>query len=81
MSVERKVLVGRIYSEMSNTWTEWSDDSFDAVVAKMTERRKDGKVNDKPDEIIEVVVVRKVRLKGTVIPVEVSVPGFVMGEP
>lgn len=58
---ERMVLVGRRYSGLSNSWNEW-DKPFDEVVDAVTERAADRKASGHPDEIVEVVVVRRARV-------------------
>lgn len=61
----RKVLVGRSYSSMKTNWAEW-DSSFEDVCGTISKRREDGKVNDAPDEIIEVIVVRRAVVRGEI---------------
>lgn len=63
---DRKVLVGRIYKSMNTSWSEWPDKTFEEVCEAIGERREDGKVNAAPDEIIEVVVVRRAVIKGEI---------------
>lgn len=63
---QTKVLVGRVYSTMRSTWGEWPDKTFEEVCATVGKRREDGKVNDAPDEIIEVVIVRRAVVKGEI---------------
>lgn len=69
----RKVLVGRVYAHMSNTWTEWADKTFDEVCTEMAGRRGEQKPNTIPDEVIEVIIVRRARISSDVTVQEVEV--------
>ena len=62
---ERMVLVGRIYSHMATTWREW-DRPFEEVIEEIKTRALDGKVNASPDEIVEVIIVRRARVRGEI---------------
>ena len=69
MAERRIVLVGTHYSVLSTTWHEHPG-TFDEVLAQRIERTVKERGNVHPEEIIEVVVVRSVRLK-----TEVTVEG------
>lgn len=72
MAERRIVLVGTHYSVLPSNWNEHPG-SFDEVLAKRIERAEKERGNAHPEEIIEVVVVRSVRLK-TEVTVEGDVP-------
>ena len=63
---ERKVLVGRIYTSINTTWNEHPDTTFDAAVQRIAEKAKDSKASGHPDEVIEVIVVRRARVRAEV---------------
>lgn len=64
-TLERKVLVGRHYGSLSQTWTEWKNDkTFRDVIGEIGDRRSNDKLSAVPDQIIEVIVVRRASVRG-----------------
>lgn len=70
---ERMVLVGRRYHMLQTSWNEWEKKSFDEVCSEMSGRRLAEKANSAPDEIIEVIVVRRARIAADITVTEVPV--------
>jgi len=66
MTEERKILVGRLYSRIDPSWTEWKAASFDEAIGKMQSRRSDDAPKIPPDEILEVIVVRRAVIRSTI---------------
>lgn len=68
---ERIVLVGRRYKHTGTTWSEW-DRPFGEVVDAIAERAKDRTASGHPDEVIEVIVVRRAVVRAEVTVTEVA---------
>lgn len=61
------------YSQISNTWSEWPDKTFEEVVAAVAERAQDRKANGHPTEVVEAVIVRRAIVRADITVEEIAV--------
>lgn len=69
--METQRFIVRRFSSLSDSWNP-HDGDFDSVVAKAVDKVRDGKAGDGGLEVIEVQIVRRVRVQAVVKQIDVT---------